>query len=97
MALIGAITWFRALLLFFAQMLGALAATGVVSGLFPGQLNVSTTLADNTSVVQGLFIEMFCTAELVFTIFMLAAEKHKATFMAPIGMYVILIQGTRGL
>jgi glycerol uptake facilitator-like aquaporin len=38
-----------------------------------------------TSVVQGLFIEMFLTAQLVFTIFMLAAEKHKGTFIAPVG------------
>ena len=29
---------------------------------------------------------MFLTAELVFTIFMLAAEKHKGTFIAPIGI-----------
>ncbi|KAK6425951.1 Aquaporin-1, partial [Oleoguttula sp. CCFEE 5521] len=31
-------------------------------------------------------IEMFLTAELVFTIFMLAAEKHKGTFLAPVGI-----------
>ena len=29
---------------------------------------------------------MFLTAELMFTIFMLAAEKHKGTFLAPIGI-----------
>ena len=29
---------------------------------------------------------MFLTAELVFTIFMLAAEKHKGTFIAPVGI-----------
>jgi len=29
---------------------------------------------------------MFLTAELVFTIFMLAAEKHRGTFIAPIGI-----------
>ncbi|KAL9060113.1 MAG: hypothetical protein Q9206_001158 [Seirophora lacunosa] len=39
-----------------------------------------------TSVAQGLFIEMFLTAQLVFTIFMLAAEKHKATYIAPVGI-----------
>lgn len=36
--------------------------------------------------MQGLFIEMFLTAQLVFTIFMLAAEKHKGTFIAPVGI-----------
>jgi aquaporin rerated protein, other eukaryote len=30
--------------------------------------------------------QMFLTAQLVFTIFMLAAEKHKATFIAPVGI-----------
>ena len=33
---------------------------------------------------------MFLTAELVFTIFMLAAEKHKGTFIAPIGIGLAL-------
>ncbi|KAI0852088.1 aquaporin-like protein [Daldinia vernicosa] len=29
---------------------------------------------------------MFLTAQLVFTIFMLAAEKHRGTFIAPVGI-----------
>lgn len=33
---------------------------------------------------------MFLTAELVFTIFMLAAEKHVANFIAPIGIGMAL-------
>ena len=37
-------------------------------------------------MVQGLFIEMFLTIQLVFTIFMLAAERHRGNFMAPIGI-----------
>jgi aquaporin related protein len=41
--------------------------------------------------VQGLFIEMFLTAELVFTIFMLAAEKHKGAFIAPVGIGLSLL------
>lgn len=69
-----------------SQLLGAIAAAAVVSALFPGPLNVRTNLGPNTSIVRGLFIEMFLTAELVFTIFMLAAEKHKGTFLAPIGI-----------
>jgi len=39
---------------------------------------------------QGLFLEMFLTAELVFTICMLAAEKHKATYLAPVGIGLAL-------
>lgn len=63
-----------------------MAAAGLVSCMFPGKLNVSTNLSADTSVAQGLFIEMFLTGQLVFTIIMLAAEKHKGTFMAPIGI-----------
>lgn len=90
MALIGAVPWIRAGLVFISQILGAMAASAVVSALFPGPLNVATTLGGDTSVVRGLFIEMFLTAMLVFTIFMLAAEKHKGTFLAPVGIGLAL-------
>lgn len=67
-----------------------MCAAGMVSAILPGNLNVSTTLGGGTTIAQGLFLEMFLTAELVFTIFMLAAEKHKATFLAPIGIGLAL-------
>ena len=69
-----------------AQFLGGIAAAGVVSALFPGPMGVDTTLGGGTSIAQGLFIEMFLTAELVFVIIMLAVEKHKSTFLAPVGI-----------
>jgi glycerol uptake facilitator-like aquaporin len=76
-------------LLFISQILGGIVASALVECMFPGALNVQTTLGGETSVVQGLFIEMFLTAQLVFTIFMLAAEKHKATFIAPVGEFLL--------
>lgn len=88
--LIGAIKPFRAGSVFIAQIVAAMCAAGIVSALFPGPMNVNTTLGDGTSIAQGLFIEMFLTAELVFVVFMLAAEKHKATFLAPIGIGLAL-------
>jgi len=90
MCLIGALPWFRGSLLFFVQILGGITAAALVSCMFPGDLTVQTTLGGRTTVVQGLFIEMLLTAELVFTIFMLAAEKHKGTFIAPIGIGLAL-------
>ena len=54
MALIGAIGWIRAILVFISQILGSMAAAGVVLATFPGPMNVSTTLGGGTSVVQGL-------------------------------------------
>ncbi|KAL1626688.1 Aquaporin-1 [Diplodia seriata] len=77
-------------LVFIIQIIGGIAAAGIVSALFPGPMSVRTTLSDGTSVVRGLFIEMFLTALLVFTVFMLAAEKHKSTFLAPIGIGLAL-------
>lgn len=86
--LIGAITTVRALLYFLAQILAGMSAAAVVEALFPGPLDVSTNLS--VSIARGIFIEMFCTSMLVFTIIMLAAEKHRATYLAPIGIGLAL-------
>ena len=86
MVLTGTLPALRGVLLFPAQILGGMVAAAVVSCLFPGTLAVETTLTNGTSIAQGLFIEMFLTAELVFTVLMLAAEKTKATFIAPVGI-----------
>ncbi|KAK2625902.1 hypothetical protein QTJ16_005214 [Diplocarpon rosae] len=90
LALLGALSPLRAVLLFIAQISGATFSAYIVSVLFPTAFNVRTTLAVGTSNAQGLFIEAFCTAELVFTIIMLAGEKHRATFIAPIGIGLAL-------
>ena len=90
MCLVGAVPYLRGSLVIVAQILGAISAAGIVDVLFPGDLLVTTSLGAGTTVVQGLFIEMFLTAELVFAIFMLAAEKHKATFIAPVGIGLAL-------
>ncbi|CAO2657224.1 Nn.00g033500.m01.CDS01 [Neocucurbitaria sp. VM-36] len=90
MGLIGAVPWVKAALLIVSQILAGIAAAGIVSTLFPGPLSVRTSLSPETSVVRGLFIEMFLTAQLVFCIFMLAAEKHRSTFIAPIGIGLAL-------
>ena len=88
MYLVGGLPPVRTIVVIIAQFLGGLAAAGVVSALFPGPMTVATTLGGGANTAQGLFIEMFLTAELVFVIIMLAAEKHKATYLAPIGIGV---------
>jgi aquaporin related protein len=90
MALIGAIGWLKGAALIITQILAGIAAAAVVSGLFSGPLSIRTRLESHTSVVRGLFIEMFLTFELIFCIFMLAAEKHRSTFLAPIGIGLAL-------
>jgi aquaporin related protein len=86
MCLIGALPWVRGCLLFVVQLLGGITASALVACMFPGDLDVQTSLGGGTSITQGLFIEMMLTAQLIFTIFMLAAEKHKGTFIAPVGI-----------
>lgn len=90
MVITGTLPALRGALLFPAQMLGGMVAAGLVSCMFPGPLAVQTTLTGGTSIAQGVFIEMFLTAELVFTVLMLAAEKTKATFIAPVGIGLAL-------
>lgn len=90
MWIIGTINWFRAILLILVQVLGSIVAAALVRALFPGGLNVSTNLATTTSITQGFFIEMILTTQLVFAIFMLAAEKHVGTFIAPVGIGLAL-------
>lgn len=82
-----ALPWARGLALVPAQIAGGIVAAALVQAMFPGDVGVTVTrLSPDTSVVRGLFIEGMCTSLLVFTILMLAAEKHQATFMAPIGI-----------
>jgi len=50
----------RGAILTFAQILGAIAGSALVQGLL-GALNARTTLGPGTSVVRGLFLEMFLT------------------------------------
>jgi len=88
--LIGAVKAIRALLCFLAQILGGICAAAVAQAILPGPLNINTALGGNTSKTRGLFLEMFLTCELVLAILFLAAEKHKATYLAPIGIGLAL-------
>lgn len=91
LALCGGIHWHRALVLFPTQLLASMAAGGLVKGLFPSPVSMAQTmLAPGVSTVRGLFIEMFLTALFIFTILMLAVEKSKDTFIAPLGIGLAL-------
>jgi aquaporin related protein len=90
MVITGTLPWVRGILLLPAQILGGIVAAALVRCMFPGPLVVNTTLANDVTPAQGVFIEMFLTSLLVFTILMLAAEKHYGTFMAPVGIGIAL-------
>jgi aquaporin rerated protein, other eukaryote len=81
-----------------AQLIASLCAGGLVSAMFPVSISeANSELGGGTSVAQGLFMEMFFTALLVFVVLMLAIEKSKDTFLAPIGiglaLFVAMIAG----
>ncbi|KAJ4410339.1 hypothetical protein N0V82_009243 [Gnomoniopsis sp. IMI 355080] len=75
-------------------LIASMVAGGLVEAMYTVDVsvigNVNTILVSGTSTAQGLFIEMFLTAQLVFVILMLAVEKSKDTFMAPIGIGLAL-------
>lgn len=79
--------------LFVTQLLAGICAAAVIDALTPGPLSVANTLGPHVNVARGLFMEMFLTAELILAIFMLAVEKHRATFLAPIGIGLALFIG----
>lgn len=83
--------WTRTAFLVPAQLAASMVAGGLVKVMFAGDISkANTTLGPGTSVAQGLFIEMILTAQLIFVILMLAAEKSKGTFLAPIGIGLAL-------
>lgn len=88
MVMIRAITPLRGLFLFITQLVGGIIAAAAVQGLFRGSLTVGTELKDGTGLARGCIIEMLLTAQLVFAIFMLAAESHSGRFLAPVGIGV---------
>lgn len=76
----------RGLYVFITQIVAAIAAAAVVDGILPGPLLVANKLGGGARTVQGFFIEFFLTAQLVLTVYFLAVEKHRATYLAPIGI-----------
>jgi aquaporin related protein len=90
MCLVKSMPWGRGACIAVSQMLAGMTAAGLVSCVFPGELRAETLLGSKTSVVRGFFIEALLSAAFVFSVFMLAAEKHKGTFIAPIGIGLAL-------
>lgn len=88
--LLGAMPPLKGAMLVAAQLIGGIFAAGLVEILLPGNLSVNTGLGGGINTAQGLFLEAFLTFELTLTIYMLAVEKHRATFMAPIGIGLAL-------
>ncbi|QUC22603.1 uncharacterized protein UV8b_06844 [Ustilaginoidea virens] len=84
--LVGAVTPLRALMIVPTQIVAGICAAAVADAITPGPLTVANALGGGTNKTQGVFLEMFLTAQLVLTVYFLAVEKHRATYLAPIGI-----------
>src|SRR5690349_6658929 len=98
LCLAGQLPWLRGALFIPVQLIASMCAGGLVSAMFPVSIALANSvLGGGTSISQGLFMEMFFTALLVFVVLMLAAEKSQDTFMAPIGiglaLFAVMIAG----
>ncbi|KAH7304463.1 aquaporin-like protein, partial [Stachybotrys elegans] len=97
LVLVRAMPPIRGALLVVVQLVGGIVAAALVSALLPGPLTVGTSLGGGTSVARGLFIEMFLTSFLLLTVFFLAIERQRATFIAPVGfglaLFVAMLAG----
>lgn len=70
------------LLIFIAEMIAGILAAALVKGLLPEfQVLFTCQLGPETSIAQGLFLEVFLTAQLVFAMMMMAAEVCLASFI----------------
>ncbi|KAI1281155.1 aquaporin-like protein [Xylaria sp. FL0933] len=91
LSLAGRLPWMRTAIFVPAQLLACMCAGAVVKVLFPGDIaSLNTTLAPGVNIAQGLFAEMFFTSYLVFVVLILAVEKSRDTFIAPIGIGLAL-------
>jgi len=88
--LIGAIGPVRFVLYCIAQMVGGIVASALLLALLPGDLVVTPSPSQGVNTAQAVFIEAILTAALVLAVLMLAAEKHRSTPFAPIGIGLTL-------
>ncbi|CAE7149355.1 unnamed protein product [Rhizoctonia solani] len=88
--LIGAIGPVRWVLYCIAQLVGGIVASALLLALLPGELVVTPSPARGVNAAQAVFIEAILTAALVLSVLMLAAEKHRSTAFAPIGIGLTL-------
>ncbi|KAJ1030422.1 hypothetical protein NDA16_001331 [Ustilago loliicola] len=91
--LVGVLTTRRAIILFVSQVLGGIAAAALVLGLTSTNSvqSVTTTLQPGINITHGFLIEMVLTSILVFSVLMMAVEKHRATYLAPVAIGLTLL------
>ncbi|PLW43995.1 hypothetical protein PCANC_08570 [Puccinia coronata f. sp. avenae] len=87
--LTGCLSPMRFALYVIAEILGGIAAAGLINSL-PGKLAVNCSLHPQISPAQGVVIEGFLTAALTLTVLFIAVEKHRSTPFAPCAIGLVL-------
>lgn len=92
LALSRAINPTRCCVHWLAQIVGGMAAGGAASAMTPGEVLFANSLGLGCSRSRGLFLEMFGTTILCFTVLMTAIESRDGSFMAalPIGISLFI-------
>ena len=83
----------RGVLMMVSQMIAGRAAAGAASAMTPGPIAFTNGLGGGCSRSRGVFIEAFGTALLCLTVLLMAVEKHRATFIAPVAIGLALFLG----
>lgn len=79
---VGKIRWERVIHSIIAQLLAGIIAAASVSAMLPSTLAVATTVNTPTSsVLQGLSLETFMTAQLILAILMLPSGPCKPMYI----------------
>lgn len=76
---IGHLSIIKGLLYIIAEFLGALVGAYLISLAQPPPDGGATVLAEGTSIMQGLLLELIATSILTFTVLILAIEKPNHT------------------
>lgn len=82
------LSFVRGLLLMVVQFAGSIVAGFLASGMYPQQIMATPLIATNTS--KAFFIEGFLTTLLVLSVFFMAVEINRASFLTPLGLGLAL-------
>lgn len=69
-----------------AQLVGATLVGRIPCSLLTVDAWARAEMGSQTTVAQGVFIEIFLTSQSVIAVSMLAAETHKETYIVPVGI-----------
>ncbi|ORY58707.1 aquaporin-like protein [Pseudomassariella vexata] len=77
-----------------AQLLASVCAGLLAEVIYPGSIGkANTTLGTRATTVQGLFMELFFTAQLMLIVLFVGSEKSKDSIIIPISVGLAVFAG----